>query len=146
MILMTRLIAAMVMIVFLAQTARAGTEYWSYAVNKIYVVTVTRGALKKSPTWTPDAENSPLSAGRAIKLANEMKDSLVKDSNGYKWKLRDVSLSPDDYEGGKWFWVISYEASFHKEGFIVYSSGTQPFLRLVVLMDGTVIKPTRRIK
>ena len=66
-----------------------------------------------------------------------MKDSLVKDSDDYKRWLEDAALTPDH---GKWYWVIRYEARVRRGG----STGQPPYLRLVVLMDGTVIKPVVR--
>jgi hypothetical protein len=107
----------------------------SYAFSKQYWVTIPREALDKSPSWNDDADNPPLSARKAIKLATQMKDSLVKDSKDFKWVLSTASLEPvgDD----KWFWLINFEAQF--QGGLL--DGHPHFLRLVVLMDGTVIKP-----
>jgi hypothetical protein len=131
---MSRFLAAAVAVVFLASAARAEITLWSYAFAKKYTVTIIDEALKKSPAWENDAENPPLSAKKAIKLANEIKDSLVKDSKDFKWKLRSASLEPAGED--KWYWLINYEAQF--QGF---SSGIPNHLRLVVLMDGTVVKP-----
>ena len=72
----------------------------------------------------------------AIKLADETKDSLVKDSKDYKWVLRSASLELVPDSGGKWFWLVNYEAEF-QGGF----SGVPYGLRLAVLMDGKVVKP-----
>jgi hypothetical protein len=112
--------------------------YYSYTTSKNYTITISREALANSPAWKDDQENPPLSARKAIKLANETKDSLVKDSKDYKWKLRDAALTPAGDE--KWYWVIYYEAEFRGGA----STGTPHFLRLVVLMDGKVVKPEVR--
>lgn len=110
-------------------------EYHSYTITKNYVVTILSDAVAKSPSWKDDEENPPLSAKKAIKLANEMKDSLVKDSKDYKWKLDEATLKPAGDE--KWYWLIRYEAQFQGAA----SIGVPPFLCLVVLMDGKVVKP-----
>jgi hypothetical protein len=110
-------------------------SYHSYAISANYTVTVTREALAKSPLWKDDEENPPFSAKKAIKLANEMKDSLVEDSKDYKWKLDEATLKPAG--GEKWYWLIRYEAQFQGGA----SIGVPPFLCLVVLMDGKVVKP-----
>jgi hypothetical protein len=49
-------------------------------------------------------------------------------------------------DGGKWYWLIYYEFERQQpsNGLIIGSSGHPDFLRLVVLMDGTVIKPVVR--
>jgi hypothetical protein len=131
---MPRFLAAAVAVVFLASAAHAEFIFWSYAFAKQYKVTISEEALKKSPAWQSDAENPPLSARKAIKLANEMKDSLVQDSKGYKWELQSASLEPADDD--KWYWLINYEA--HKPGL---SNRRPDNLRVAVLMDGTVVKP-----
>ncbi len=135
---MTRFLAATVAVTFMAPTVRAdisGISFASYADSKQFKVKVTREALEKSPAWKDDAENPPLSARKAIKLANETKESLVKDSEQYVWKLRSVSLEPAGE--GRWYWLVNYEAHVRRGG----STGIPPNLRLVVLMDGKVIKP-----
>ena len=100
--------------------------------NKQIVVTVTHAALEKSPSWGVDADNPPLPARKALKLADEMKDSLVKDKDGYRWALRSLSLKQMDDE--KWIWLVEYWLAG------TYA-GVPPTLTLAVLMDGTVVKP-----
>jgi hypothetical protein len=131
---MARLHVTAVAVAFLAPSLDAPTLY-SYAFSKQYIVTISREALEKSPSWTDDAENPPLSARRAIRLANGMKDSIVKDSNDFKWRLRSASLEPAGDR--KWYWLVYYEAEFQGGA----STGQPNHLRLAVLMDGEVIKP-----
>ena len=92
--------------------------------------------MKNSPTWEDDAENPPLSARRAVKLANELKNFLVKDSEIWEWKYESASLL-QGLVVGKWYWLIQYKAHLKSGGL----GGGQPNLSLVVLMDGTVVKP-----
>ncbi len=110
--------------------------FHSYAFSKQYDVSVTTEALERSPQWKTGNENPPLSAMKAIALAAGLKESLVKDDEDSKWYLMSANLTPAAVEG-KWFWLVEYEAVFQKGG----SSGPRDNLRLVVLMDGTVIKP-----
>jgi hypothetical protein len=133
---MGRFLAAAIAVAFLATVVRAELTICSYAFSKQYAVRVPDEALEKSPSWKDDAENPPLSAKKAIKLATEMKDSLVKDSKNYKWTLTSARLEPAG--GGKWYWLIYYEAQFP------IGTGIPDHLRLVVLMDGKVIKPEVR--
>lgn len=117
----------------LANPTPGDLQIGSYGNGKQYTVSVSKDMLEKSPRWMEPDENPPISARRAIELATAMKDSLVKDSDSWKWKLRSASLEPID---GHWFWEISFEGKF--DGFL---EGRPPNLRLVVLMDGTVVKP-----
>jgi hypothetical protein len=134
---MTRLLAGAVAVVFLTSAARAEIVLASYAFSKQYIVTISDEALEKSPTWKDDADNPPVSARKAIELANETKDALVKDSKQFKWRLGSASLRPAGK--GKWYWLVYYEALFQG-----VSTGFPHHLRLVVLMDGKVIKPEVR--
>jgi len=114
----------------------------SYVFGKVYTVTITEEALKKSPAWKSD-ENPPLSAKKAINLAAAMKDTLVKDSDDHAWGLESASLKPFL---DKWYWQISYETRVMARGIGGSgSSGPPTLLHLVVLMDGTVVKPEVRI-
>ena len=102
-----------------------------------YRVTVTEETLRTSPAWKDTADDPPLSARKAMKLANEKKLTFVKDFKDWKWDLSAARLkrSPD----GKWFWVVEYES--HPADPDVAFSGMPPDLSIVVLMDGTVIVP-----
>jgi hypothetical protein len=133
---MAHFLIVAVAVAFLAPDDRARTIINSYAFSKQYTVTITDEALKQAPSWKDDAENPPLSARKAIKLADDTKDSLVKDSKDYKWVLRSASLELVPDSGGKWFWLVNYEAEFQRGG-----SGVPFGLRLAVLMDGKVVKP-----
>src|SRR5581483_4308812 len=53
---------------------------YSWAFGKLYESSFTQKMFRNSPAWNDDTENPPLPAGKALKLATEMKDSLVKDS------------------------------------------------------------------
>ncbi len=108
----------------------------SYACGKRYVVTIAYAALDKAPKWAEADENPPLSAKKALKAANDMKDSLMKDSEKPKWILRSLDLRPagDD----RWYWTANYEEEPLNGRRL---AGQPPSLKLVVLMDGTAIKP-----
>jgi len=106
----------------------------SYGIGKRYIVTISEEALRKSPAWDADAENPPLSARKALKLADEKKAKLVQDSKSRKWELQAIALMPGGDD--KWYWLVHYEARPRVGG-----TGINPFLRLAVLMNGTVIDP-----
>lgn len=111
-------------------------KMYSEAFGKRYISTVTWKEINAAPKWGPDDDNPPVSARKAIKLATKVKDSLVKDDRHYQWRLDSVELH---YWGGdNWYWVATYQAYFKGPG---GSTGPPIMLRLVVLMDGTAVKP-----
>jgi hypothetical protein len=120
----------------LAPSWCSGQDFSSYADGRRFRIVISSAQIKKAPEWRADEENPPLSARKAIKLANALKERLVKDDDDYKWVLESVRLTPTE-EG--WFWMVAYESQKLRSGF---SSGPKTGLRLAVLMDGTVPEPT----
>jgi hypothetical protein len=104
------------------------------AFGKTYDSSFTEKMFRKTPVWEEGAANPPVSAGKAIALATKMKDSLVKDSDGFTWQLMYLELQPMD--GGRWFWGVMFEAiPENGPGRQIHT------LCVVALMDGTVVKP-----
>lgn len=114
----------------------AAQDLGSYAFGKQYVVSINENVISRTPDWEPDDDNPPLAAKKAIKLATQMKDTLVNDDDDFKWRLESAALEPWRNGTNKWYWVVTYNAKFQGA-----SSGQENFLRLIVLMDGTVMKP-----
>jgi len=101
-----------------------------------FKVTVTGSAIGRTPKWNEQDENPPLSARRAIKLADNLRAKVVKDHEEWKWHLEHASLTPfSESPQGRWYWEISYYAARP-----VYT-GPHNELHLAVLMDGTVVEP-----
>jgi hypothetical protein len=80
--------------------------------------------------------NPPLSARKAEELAAKVKATLVSDTKDYTWKLSSVSLMPIPFGDDRWVWIVRYEVFGRRS-----KSGQRIDLALVVLMDGTVIRP-----
>jgi hypothetical protein len=132
--LLKTLFVAVSVIWLAANFAHADYHLTSDAFGKRYVVTISQPALDESPEWDAEADNPPLGARKALKLATDMKNSLVEDSEKFKWRLESLSLKP--VPSGKWYWLANYEA-WPRGQF----EGRTERLRLVVLMDGTAIQP-----
>ncbi len=105
--------------------------------------------LVNSPAWDDSAENPPVSAKRAVKLASAVKDSLVSDLERWEWELESTALKK---HGDKWYWIVRYQAHL-KDGHARTTKrkwdapkNIAPFLDVPVLMDGTAIKPHDRRK
>ena len=107
-----------------------------------YTVSLNHAAIQKTPDWSGDEENPPISARKAAKLATEMKDSLAKGTKASNWKLSSLSLMKIE---GKWLWTATFTPGDEELlDELRHSTDFQddfPQLTLPVLMDGTVIKP-----
>ena len=123
-----------VFIILLSEPCYAQITRCSYAFSKQYCFTITANMLKVSPVWSEDADNPPLPARKAIRLATKLKNELVKDTEKFKWKLESCSL--EQAETSKWYWFITYFARYQGS-----STGIPHHLQVIVLMDGTVIRP-----
>jgi hypothetical protein len=110
--------------------------YGGWSEGKEYVVVVTKSELEKTPAWTDEDEEPPLPAGRALKLADAMKEKLVQDPKGWKWERYDANLVENTFTN-RWFWAFKYHC-FPQSGAL---SGAAPHLDVVVLMDGTAVEP-----
>jgi hypothetical protein len=109
-----------------------------YAFGKAYSITIRNEDLKKSRDWDQAvAENPPLSARRALKLATEYQRALIHSPTDWEWHLDCLGLR--QREAG-WYWLAHFEASQKS----VYGVGPAPDLYVAVLMDGSVVKTTVR--
>ena len=108
---------------------------YSYHLGKKYAVLVTQAALDKAPVWKADADDPPLSARKAMKAAGAARARLVPDTADWKWDLRSAALW--EASPGRWYWEVTFVAEYPRGGVV----GRAPTLRLVVLMDGTVVEP-----
>jgi hypothetical protein len=137
--------APFIAVAFLGQALPDEAEvaaFFGQAFGKEYAITMSYGAIRKTPDWTDDAENPPISAKKAAKLATAIKDSLAKDNKEPKWELTSLSLLKFE---GKWVWL----ATFTPENEVPLFEPRQatdlhdnfPQLTLPVLMDGTVLRP-----
>jgi len=122
--------------VLLAQNAPLGgtPAVVDYAFGKAYVSRIPGEALVKSPRWSQGVDNPPVSAGKAIKIAQLTKERLLKDSEDFKWKL--ASLRLEQIGDGHWYWIVCYFAEFRGN-----STGIPNQVPIVVLMDGTAVMP-----
>jgi hypothetical protein len=117
-----------------------GQSYSSYAFGKKYDFQITPEMLAKS-SWDGKTDSPPLPVGKAIRLANALKNKLVKDSKDFKWHLISATLNNNWLSGSdagtKWWWSINYEAHVQ----MGMSTGIPDHLMVTVLMDGTVVEP-----
>jgi hypothetical protein len=104
-----------------------------------YDSTITPEMQTTSSDWSETDDNPPLSARRAIALAEAALPTFLKDI--HEWERTDarylssVSLVP--LGGKKWSWKVDYRWLPR----VGSSRGTPLTFCVFVLMDGTVVKP-----
>lgn len=101
--------------------------------GKDYEVVVKAAAIKKAPAWADGESDPPLSARKAIARAREAKGRLLPDVADESFPLVGLDLCPGP--AGGWFW----QARFEQRG--AGAGGRPPFVRVAVLMDGSVVEP-----
>lgn len=104
---------------------------YSYAEGKKFDFEVTREQLMKAPVWKLQDDSPPLSPRKAEKAATTKFRKLLKDSKG--WERDRISLE-DMGDGVHWIYVIEFS---HHGNY----DGLPPSLKIIVLMDGTIIEP-----
>jgi hypothetical protein len=127
--------------VFLGASRSVPAQKWtaSYAEGKCFKIDIRDKELLKSPAWEPDSPNPPLAARKAIEVATEQQRKLVKDSKDHKWEFVAADLTPDP-KVDRWYWTVIFQA-FAKAG---QRTDDSDELRLIILMDGRVLKPNVR--
>lgn len=132
-----RIIWALSILLVSGRVSDAGPIHYSYAFGKMYASELPKEALERTPKWPEDAENPPLSARKAIKVADELRLKLVHDTEEYKWKRLSADIL--FVEGSdRCVWRVYYEARIQAGG---GSTGRPPSLMLFVLIDGKIVQP-----
>ena len=75
-----------------AQEDRPAIEVYDLAFGKVYHLSVTRATLAKTPAWKEDADNPPLPARKAVKLADGARAGLFQDTDEWEWHRESVEL------------------------------------------------------
>ncbi|MEQ8790412.1 MAG: hypothetical protein RIC55_29220 [Pirellulaceae bacterium] len=110
------------------------TGIYSYDLDTQFLVELPRPPV--GPIWKMGEPNPPLSVRDAIAQAVKLRNKLVHDEKNCVWGLKGALLTPWDAENGYWYWEVEFEQQILVGG----STGIPANLRLVVLMDGTVVK------
>jgi hypothetical protein len=115
---------------------RKVASFSSYDFNqgKRYDFDVYQEDLARTPAWRIDDEFPPLPPRRAETSARAQLKELVTESE--RWNRGAIALHQMS-GGDRWIYVVHF-SGFHPPGRV---DGAVPQMRLVVLMDGRVIKP-----
>jgi hypothetical protein len=97
---------------------------------------VLRDTIRKSPAWDQETESPPVSPKKAIKLAEKMRKSVLKAPDDWEWHTMDLHLF---LLGDDCVWHVTFQAMpIEREAGLI---SPHEEITLIVLMDGTVIKP-----
>ena len=101
--------------------------------DKHYEFKVSQADILRTPVWTPGADFPPLSARKAQEIARREMQELL-GSGKEQWLIRETTIA-DMGDGMHFVYVIQFEPPLG-----VSCIGCE-FIRILVLMDGTVPKP-----
>lgn len=111
-------------------------QFSSYIRAERWDFTVTRTMLEQQPAWVETDPSPPLQVRRAMAIASKQLGELVQDAE--RWRFNSVALHRVGGESG-WVYVVEYgEPPPRSDG------GISSHVRLVVLMSGTTVIPTRQ--
>jgi len=113
--------------------AQAETTFTVEYNGKKYEFHIPDQDLQKTPAWTANQQNPPLSARRAMEIARTEISMLLP--NGKDWRLYEVTLRPiDDH----WVYLVQFLEPLRGDGNgQQLSSGFQ----VVILMNGVAVMP-----
>jgi hypothetical protein len=114
-------------------TVQVETTFTVEYGGKTYEFRIPEQDLQKTPVWSPDQDNPPLSARSAIDIAKKEIATLLP--NGKDWRLYEVTLRPvDDH----WVYLVQFLEPLRTDG------GGQQLskgFQVVVLMNGVAVVP-----
>ena len=118
------------------------TRLWSQGLadGRNFDYTVKTAALSKVPKWTPEKQNPPLSFPRAVEIAQHaVKADHPEFHELMVWSFRLQHVGALEFQN-RWFYVVEMYPMVG--GKLSY----QTEISVVVLMDGTVVKPTEKAR
>jgi len=127
---------AAMMLVTPAYAQDTAASYRSDHAGKRYEFTVTHAQLQLTPDWAEDADNPPLSPRKALAQARTDLRTFLSLSDAAKWTHPKITLT-EVGSPHKWMYIVEFEGPLPPN----VSDGPVDQMRVLVLMDGTAIKP-----
>jgi hypothetical protein len=131
----TKFVAALVAVVCgLCSTAACqyAAVFSSYHAGKRYDFRLTHEQISKTPRWSDDAPNPPLSLKDAKSIGGASLKKIVGDAG--KWRFDSISVVP---VADRWVFLIAFEELLPPGCVDCFGS---PF-KVVVTMDGLPVVP-----
>ncbi len=110
-------------------------SYRSDHAGKRYDFTVTHAQIHLTPNWPENADNPPLSPREA--LAKARLDLVTFLPDAMQWTHPKITLI-EVSEPHKWMYIVEFEGPLPPHTI----DGPVDTMRVLVLMNGTAIKPT----
>lgn len=108
-----------------------------------YKIDFDSAQIARSPEWHPGSPNPPLSAGRALNIAEKFRMDHLSDLKPHsafdtRWRLDSIGLHSLDSSTNKWCWVAVFVQSSPTSGF-----SAQIFTRKIYIdMNGEIFPST----
>ena len=118
------------------------TRLWGegLADGRHFDYTVKTTALSRVPEWFPERQDPPLSFPRAVEIATSAVKADHPEFHEFTlWTFRVQRIAAVEFQN-RWFYVVEMYPMI--EGKVLH----QTDISVVVLMDGTVVKPTERAR
>ena len=109
------------------------TRYTRYVDGQKYTFKVSADELQHQPSWSPENEDVPLSARKAVEIARTNLARILKAPE--QWLLDDITLS----RMGNDRWI--YEVYFLCPGEDCGRPDSDWTFMIYVKMDGTIVEP-----
>ena len=131
---MKRILLSVIALLWISVTAAAQAQatYNNYRSGNRYDFNIISEQLAKTPEWTEDQDNPPLSPRAAIKIAKTQMQRLFVDAD--KWTSRGLQIHQ---LGNRWIYLVEFTEP-PPPGALDYISS--PF-RIPVLMNGETVEP-----
>ncbi|MEM8672217.1 MAG: hypothetical protein AAGG48_32180 [Planctomycetota bacterium] len=123
--------------------AGSDVSTYSWFKQKSWVSAASEKQLIETKRWSTRNGEPPIAVGEAIRLAQPVFERLKDDVDGTYWMLDAVTLHPaspgnpeEPFTDNRWYWEVWYQMYGDSGG-----SGSWPHIKLIVLMDKTVVEP-----
>jgi hypothetical protein len=116
----------------------AGMSFKSYVNQRRWESVIRAADLEKSPRWVASADSPPLAPRAAVRAARHVLDAIFTAGEG--WDFSRMSLQQMMGIPDRWVYLVDFgERPPPPKGIGSFIGDT---MTIVVLMDGTAIRPT----
>ena len=101
--------------------------------------------IENSRPWHPSSPNPPLSAGKALNIAETFRQEHLNDldNNPFfdtRWLLKEISLQALDSKSNKWCWIATFQQSKPADKFMALTA----YRKIYIDMNGKIFPSTKK--
>ena len=101
--------------------------------------------IENSRPWHPSSPNPPLSAGKALNIAETFRQEHLNDldNNPFfdtRWLLKEISLQALDSKSNKWCWIVTFQQSKPADKFMALTA----YRKIYIDMNGKIFPSTKK--